>query len=188
MLDGDCLSSEKENRRYAKVHRQFNGYIFMEEAICNTAAYAWLRHSLNCSLVPDHPKANELLTAVKSWMETQPKGYSSFIPLDEPPYTSRVFIENVVRLLFQIYADAQICPALDKREVEAAVAEYFGCTTVGEQQGNRSDSERGNLPCFRKFPLYICNNKQALDADRYKQGALVGSNDEAGLGSILDII
>lgn len=96
-------------RRYAKVHRKYNGYIFMEEAICNTAAYGWLHHFLfgktykedEKSKPPFDPKI--ILNAFGQWMRKQPKGYRNFLAIDKPPHLSEQFVQNVGRLLIDLY-------------------------------------------------------------------------------------
>jgi hypothetical protein len=95
-------------RRYAKINQRFNGYIFMEEAICNTAAYGWLRNFLGDTLsgrddaMPSFNSQN-ILNAFAQWMRGQPQGYRDFAAIKEPPHRSELFVQNICRLLVEIY-------------------------------------------------------------------------------------
>lgn len=102
-------TASKLSRRYAKVHRKYNGYIFMEEAICNTAAYGWLHHFLFDATNKDDRKGippfdpQNVLNAFGQWMRRQPKGYRDFLAIDKPPHLSEQFVRNVCRLLVEVY-------------------------------------------------------------------------------------
>lgn len=95
-------------RRYAKINQRYNGYIFMEEAICNTAAYGWL-HNFLCDLtygrdltMPSFNPQN-ILNAFEQWMKSQPQGYRDFAVIKEPAHQSELFVQNICRLLVEVY-------------------------------------------------------------------------------------
>ncbi|MBV5311512.1 hypothetical protein [Chromatium okenii] len=114
-FDGE--NAPKSKRRYARINNRFNGYIFMEEAICNTAAYGFLykhltEHQENLmplfktSTIPTFIppfNADRILNAFENWMMKQPKGYKNFVAIQETPAQSELFIENMCRLLVEIY-------------------------------------------------------------------------------------
>lgn len=170
LLDGQNPTPvSKEQRRYARIHRRFTGYIFMEEAICNTAAYAWLHHFLSCE--SEAPHNLDILRSIEAWMRTQPKGYDAFHCLDEEPHTSEVFKSSVSRLLFEIYGIEN--PAPTRMEVESVVKDYF---THAERPA-----------CFGKFPLYACNQDE-LRRRRYNDAALRGIDPDLGFHDLLDVL
>ncbi len=167
LLDGENPTGAKGDRRYARIHRRFNSYIFMEEAICNTAAYAWLHHF--SSGESEAPHNRDILTAIEAWMRTQPKGYNAFRCLEERPHTSELFTNYVSRLLFEIYGIED--PAPTRMEVKSVVKDYF---SHGERPA-----------CFSKFPLYACNQEE-LRRKRYNDAALQGIDPDLGFGDLLD--
>ncbi len=101
-----------KERRYHRAQQHCNGYILMEEALCNTAAFAWLRHFLSTG-AGDHLNgndkfsANKILNAFKGWLEDQPNGYKDFVVLPEIPVDSNKFIINMMRLIVEIYDSAK---------------------------------------------------------------------------------
>jgi hypothetical protein len=101
-------SAPADERIYAQTQRRWNGYILMEEAICNTAAYGWLRHFLfevNPKEKQSMPAfdAETILRAFEKWMRSQPAGYRDFVAIEEAPPISALFIQNICRLLMEVY-------------------------------------------------------------------------------------
>lgn len=102
------FGSPSDQSRYAKTQKRYHGYIFMEEAICNTAAYGWLHHFLGegqpgtAASEPDF-NASEILNAFAQWMRNQPKGYREFLVIEQLPHQNDLFIRNVWRLLVEVY-------------------------------------------------------------------------------------
>lgn len=126
----DAATNEQalvENRAYKVTQRRYNSYIYMEEAICNTAAYGWLRHFLDGEEVLE---ANDLtlLEGFGAWMRKQPKGYGNFSSsIESVPYLSHMFIENVYLLLKYIYkpnANNQV--AWSDTLIAKTISTYFG--------------------------------------------------------------
>jgi hypothetical protein len=140
-FDGE--NAPKSKRRYAKINDLFNSYIFMEEAICNTAAYGFLykyltEHQensvplLNTSTPTFIPSFNgeKILDAFENWMMKQPKGYSSFVAIQETPDQNKLFLENIYRLLIEIYELDHYsidCNFIRKpKEITQVVNSFFG--------------------------------------------------------------
>lgn len=116
-----------ENRAYKVTQRRYNSYIYMEEAICNTAAYGWLRHFLDGEEVLETDDLT-LLEGFAAWMRKQPKGYSSFSSsIESVPYLSHMFIENVYLLLKYTYKPNANNPvAWSDTLIAETVSTYFG--------------------------------------------------------------
>jgi hypothetical protein len=145
----------KSSRQYAKTHKEYGSYIFMEEAICNTAAYGWLRTFLFTSpsdgREKDMPVFNDhaVLRAFVAEMRSQPKGYRDFIEIDDEPPESGKLAGNIARLLCEVY---EIMPGARRRgkdvyrdwefrEVESLVEGFF--------------SGNSNLYIGEGMPLYL---------------------------------
>jgi hypothetical protein len=101
-------TSPKIERNYSKAQQHYNGYIFMEEAICNTAAFGWLYHFLldqEGELEPSLPifNSDQILYAFECWMRCQPQGFRDFLPVTQLPHQSKIFVQNVCRLLIEVY-------------------------------------------------------------------------------------
>lgn len=145
------VKTKKDQRRYAKTNKRYSGYIWMEEAICNTAAHGWLSHFLRDKsyLKPDMPfDAGRLLEAFEAWMRRQPKGYRSFSAIDIPPHTSPVFIKNVCMLLLKIYKAPQ-------RDITDVVATYFdGRVTADWRHFLPRGSNRWDTMIYGEVPLH----------------------------------
>ena len=109
----DFLQGEravKKQRNYARTQARFNSYIFMEEAICNTAAYGWLREFLGVprGIVREDiglPRYNAqvILDAFTQWMRKQPRGYRDFLEIQKTPIRNELFVQNVFRLMIEVY-------------------------------------------------------------------------------------
>jgi len=123
----DAATNEQapvENRAYKVTQRRYNSYIYMEEAICNTAAHGWLSHFLDGGNLPNNPT---LLKEFAAWMSDQPKGYCNFLPIKSIPYLSDTFITNVYFLLEQIYKPNAINQAAWSDElIVETISTYFG--------------------------------------------------------------
>ena len=127
----------------------------MEEAICNTSAYGWLRTFLHTSpsdgREEDMPvfDADVVLKAFSDEMRNQPKGYCNFIEIGDEPPDSSVLAGNIARLLCEVY---EIMPSGDRRgkdvgrdwgfrEAQSLVKEFF--------------SGNSNLYIGEGMPLYL---------------------------------
>jgi hypothetical protein len=124
---GSGLKPNDQQSPYSVVQNKHNSYIFMEEAICNTAAYGLLHHFLTERDVhspgPSYDTA-AILTACRKFMRQQPPGYKDFAPIKKSPHESEVFIRNVGRLLLEIYRDSRRYENADA--VESVIRVFFG--------------------------------------------------------------
>lgn len=74
---------------YKRTQTAYHGYIKMEEALCNTWAFAFLKlflvpwelmhHQIQCVMKYDR---DQLIKAIFSWMREQPAGYRDFMVMD----------------------------------------------------------------------------------------------------------
>lgn len=143
-----------KQRNYAKTQARFNGYIFMEEAICNTAAYGWLKEFLGAPKgiikkdkgLPNY-NAQAILDAFAQWMRGQPKGYRDFAEIQEKPIESELFVQNVFRLLIEVYGIGR--HGRYSHEVTEAIETFLGgrLTPDGEHFHSRSSSRWDSLWC-----------------------------------------
>lgn len=158
----ECETGPKLARRYAQTQKRYHSYIFMEEAICNTAAYGWLRNFLfdspgnrDPSMPPFNPQ--NILDAFEKCMRTQPKGYRNFLAINEQPHKSEIFVQNVCRLLGEIYGvdyyGSNWKHSHSYHEIAEAVGTFFGgciapdCSHFHSHDKNRRDSLwAGRLP------------------------------------------
>jgi hypothetical protein len=101
--------ADRRKRRYARTLNRLRAYIFLEEALCNTAAHGLLYHQLHKvdelrgiglvgDLIPDFDPS-EIMDAFRDWMRSQPAGYRDFSEITERPQESSLFKANLVRLL-----------------------------------------------------------------------------------------
>ena len=102
-------TAERAKRRHALTLDRLRAYIFLEEALCNTAAHGLLQHQLQAlhglrnaggigaSLLAFEP--DKVMDAFREWMRSQPKGYRDFSEISERPQESSLFKANLVRLL-----------------------------------------------------------------------------------------
>ena len=122
----DISTGEKRpinQRAYQKTNKQYSQYIYMEEAICNTASYGWLKHFLY-----GNTQENTLLDAFNQWMKAAPKGYSDFLEIETEPYQNSKFIENIFYLLKRIYKpNATNTSAWSDELITQTIELYFGC-------------------------------------------------------------
>ena len=155
-------STSKEDSRYARTQRRYNGYIFMEEAICNTAAYGWLGKFLGEQ--SDGGDANLptfdariVLDAFCSWMRNQPAGYKDFLCINDIPSKSEVFVRNVCRLLAEVYGYVLPMTASGIRNpLAAAVATFFGGHLDPVRFQFRScDAHRCIMLCRAEPPVHV---------------------------------
>jgi hypothetical protein len=98
----------KQDRRYTRTNARHHNHIFMEEALCNTAAYGWLQwFLLDQSSMLDRawPSCDRdiVLGAFEHWLRGQPRGYRDFLAIRQRPHQSNVFLRNLFRLLCSIY-------------------------------------------------------------------------------------
>ena len=98
---------DRKDRRYSTTLDRFNAYIFLEEALCNTAAYGLLYTQLNkikeirdakMVVIPDFDP-DVILSAFADWMKSQPKGYRDYSAIKEEPQSNDLFTANLQRLL-----------------------------------------------------------------------------------------
>lgn len=163
-----------EDRRYTRVKKRFNSYIFMEEALCNTAAYGWLHHFLTDAAAggpgPAVPpfNAQAILASFGQWMRGQPMGYSNFLAIEEKPVRSKVFIQNLCRLMVEIYGSRQypewirhgwMIELQRENYLSGAIQTYFGCRLHAAEYIS-FDREWGywdELWGARSLPLHVEN-------------------------------
>lgn len=124
LLDKETQDVEPvQNRAYPKTQHRYNSYIYMEEAICNTAAYGWLTHFLH---EEEQPQKEGILTAFYDWMKNQPDGYKDFLPIPSAPYLDAKFIENVYYLLTRVYKPNATNPdAWSETLISKTISDYF---------------------------------------------------------------
>lgn len=107
----DFIHEEKGHRgkrRYALTLDRFHAYIFLEEALCNTAAYGLLHDQLHAihdnkasgysAATPDFDP-DVILNAFEHLMRGQPNGYRDFKAIQQKPQESQIFKSNLCRLL-----------------------------------------------------------------------------------------
>lgn len=116
----------EQDRRYSITNKNYNSYIFMEEAICNTAAHGFLHDFLHCEVTRNNIPAfnpENIMKAFEQWMRGQPKGYRDFCPITSAPYKSSDFIRNILRLLVRVYG----IDFWHHQEIFEIVGDFFGC-------------------------------------------------------------
>lgn len=84
----------------------FGGYIAVEEAICNTAAFGWVtwftKRAVQDKII-SQSIGDSFIKAIKEWMSSQPKGYRDFKDNGELPISSNDFLSDISKLLKMIY-------------------------------------------------------------------------------------
>lgn len=133
------VDKSKAERRYSLTHRRHRGYILMEEALCNTAAYGWLHGFLqapDCMVGMPSFDPERILCAFEKWMRQQPLGYRDFVAINDAPVQSEIFVGNICRLLIQLYGVEEV-PEKERDVGEwvyqmshgltEAVELFFGC-------------------------------------------------------------
>lgn len=104
---------------------QYGGYIAVEEAICNTAAFGWATWFTARAVedgVISQPQGDAFLKAIKQWMRGQPRGYCDFKDSGELPIRSHEFLSDISKLLKKIY---------HVPKSEAAVGSFFNAYRRG---------------------------------------------------------
>jgi hypothetical protein len=161
----ECETAPKLARRYAQTQKRYHSYIFMEEAICNTAAYGWLKNFLfdspnnrDPSMPPFNPQ--NILDAFEKCMRAQPPGYRDFLAIKELPYQSEIFVQNVCRLLVEVYGEdshkrngkhSHTC-----HKIAEAVGTFFGgCIALDCPSFHSHDKNRWDSLWAGKLPLHI---------------------------------
>jgi hypothetical protein len=134
---------------YKKTQKKFHSYIFMEEAICNTAVYGLQLSFLKrdgkkqfetgrkyqaenddikyCSDMHSEFNKDKMMKALYDFMKSQPKGYSDFIKIDVNPCKSFEFIRELIYLFKRIYIDKYDYKIVD--ELHEAMDLYFGLSS-----------------------------------------------------------
>jgi len=128
---------------YKKTQKNFNSYIFMEEAICNTAVYGLQLSFLERENTKqfeerkdqaenDHNKYNKdidsefnketMMKALTDFMKSQPKGYRDFLEIDTDPKKSFRFVREIIYLFKRIYQ----CNYEIEDNLYEAIDLYFG--------------------------------------------------------------
>ncbi|WP_172202799.1 hypothetical protein [Niveibacterium sp. COAC-50] len=146
LLSGNS-TAKLDDRPYYKTQRRYNSYLFVEEALCNTAALSLTKKFLedHLTLNEEKPKnkdrpydSNAILNGIKQWMKGQPRGYRDFIEIPTTPSRSEDFLRELQRLLVGIYglgfkleSNARAVNWLNcDRELITAIQDYF-CTSQG---------------------------------------------------------
>lgn len=126
---------------YKYAVKKYKNYIFMEEALCNTAALGMLE--VFFSDPQDSQYRQELLEKVMQYMRSQPKGYSYFRRLKRSWVTyDEVFLKNVLKLLKRIYS-------IDHQTALHAISCFF-------------DSNKFSFPVLSKLPAEYRDIKREL--------------------------
>ena len=159
-------TASKLARRYTQTHKRYHGYIFMEEAICNTAAYGSLQNFLSNPAYDREPTMptftpKNILNAFKEVMRSQPAGYRDFQEINELPHQSETFIRNIGRLLVEIYwAD---CDGRNwehsrsSHEISDVVGMFFGVDVHHFSHITLNTNSRWNSMWPGEPPLHIEN-------------------------------
>lgn len=110
-----CIENDVDKTKppYKETLKNYKGYIPMEEALCNTAAYGYLYN-----LEPVDNSCDEIKEEIFSWMRGQPEGYRDFKEIKEEPGKSEHFQKLVCLLL-------KTCYGLQYDNVQGIVKEYF---------------------------------------------------------------
>jgi hypothetical protein len=142
-------------RRYVTTHERYHGYIFVEEALCNTATYGWLNTFFDVSVIDIEKKsipaydAATILQALSGWMKSQPKGYRDFYPITDCPCESDIFLTNLFRLLRDVYG-------YHDHHISEAISAYFGVGMSPDGAvSSQQDFNRWNCPWIGEPPLHI---------------------------------
>lgn len=107
------------------VLNNYGGYIAVEEAICNTAAFGWATWFTNRAVedrIISQPQSDAFLKAINQWMRGQPRGYCDFKASGELPIRSHEFLSDISKLLKKIY---------HVPKSEATVAAFFNAYRRG---------------------------------------------------------
>jgi hypothetical protein len=93
------VESLNGENHYKKTHWKFKGYIFMEEALCNSVALWMLKFFFQ-----SHKQKNVIFASVIDFMKSQPKGYRDFRN-DMPQWAGQSdwISENLRKLLVKVY-------------------------------------------------------------------------------------
>ena len=138
---------------YSAAQNKHNGYIFMEEAICNTAAHGLLHCFLTeksvHTLAPSYD-ATAILTACRKFMQQQPRGYKDFAPIRKSPHENEIFIRNLGRLLLQVYLGSN----RDVDRVESVIGVFFGVDRHIFRHFESSDRSRWEVLWTEEPPLH----------------------------------
>ena len=110
-----CIENDVDKTKppYKETLKNYKGYIPMEEALCNTAAYGYLYN-----LKPDDNSCDDIKKEIFSWMRGQPEGYRDFKEIKEEPGKSEHFYKLVGLVLKKCYG-------LPYDNVQEIVKEYF---------------------------------------------------------------
>jgi hypothetical protein len=114
---------------YSKAAQTYHGFIFMEEALCNTLVCGM--HPLviekycpdEFSQLKQHTQI--LQTVLIDFMRKQPPGYRDFLPIPVPPHRSHGFIENIKALLQHLYEIQESTQEQGIRKLLNGVAAYI---------------------------------------------------------------
>jgi hypothetical protein len=107
LIERLVYAMEKDTKYYSKAAQTYHGFIFMEEALCNTLVCGM--HPLVIEkYCPDEfsqlkQHTHILQTVLIDFMRKQPPGYRDFLPIPVPPHRSHGFIENIKGLLQHLY-------------------------------------------------------------------------------------
>ena len=89
----------KPKPSYFHINKKYSYLVWMEEAICNTAALNMMSHELK-----DRPWLKVIRPYIVDYMRNQPKGYRHFIDsLPDKAYSSSLFKKNILLLLTKVY-------------------------------------------------------------------------------------
>lgn len=83
---------------YRNTHYKYRGYIFMEEAICNTVALWMVQFFFK-----KHKAKAKIFESIQTFMRSQGRGYRSFCDCGQWPSNSDRVSANISKLLSRVY-------------------------------------------------------------------------------------
>jgi hypothetical protein len=114
---------------YSKAANTYHGFIFMEEALCNTFVCGMYPLVIEKYCPAEFSELNQHTHVMKDvlidFMRKQPPGYCDFLPIPVPPHRSHGFIENIKALLLHIYEIQESSQEQGIRKLLNGVAAYI---------------------------------------------------------------
>ncbi len=153
---------DKDLEIYTSVHKQYGGYIFDEEAFCNTLALRMLRFYLR------EDKNAPLIDAMKRFMRSQGRGYRRFE--DFNPWgteeNGKSTFEELKKQIEDLFHDVY---RFERAEASGAIGKFFHAGSNGALWVTHDAS-----PNDKPVPPCMLNWKHPLHADGIKKGTSQG--------------
>jgi hypothetical protein len=130
LIERLVYAMETNNEQYySKAANTYHGFIFMEEALCNTFVCGMHPLVIEKYCPAEFSELNQHTHVMKDvlidFMRKQPPGYCNFLPIPVPPHRSHGFIENIKALLLHIYEIQESSQEHGVRKLLNGVAAYI---------------------------------------------------------------